>query len=113
MDPLPLNPPPDYRAPQDRRPDSKEEAEHKEKQRQLRMTYASVFATPNGQIILADLKQRYGFAPDDTELPIFIPGLDAATVSHRDGMREPIRHILRQKAPLPEKTNPKPTTATS
>jgi hypothetical protein len=80
--------------------------------KQLRMSYGMLFGSEHGKRVLEDLKRRYGFSPDGTELPIYSPGLDAMTTTHRDGMREPVRHILRMTA-LIEKPADKPTVATS
>ena len=65
-----------------------------EEQKQLRMLYGRVFGSPDGQRVLADLQTRFGWK-DGVELPCFTPGLRSEDAIHRDGMKEPVRHISR------------------
>lgn len=62
--------------------------------KQLRLAYGRVFGTPDGQRVLADLQARFGWK-DGIELPCFTPGLRPEDAIHRDGMKEPVRHISR------------------
>lgn len=65
-----------------------------ESQKQLRLAYGRVFETPDGKAILEDLQARYGWK-GGIELPSYTPQATAESAIHRDGMKEPVRHILR------------------
>ncbi|EIQ00868.1 hypothetical protein OpiT1DRAFT_05425 [Opitutaceae bacterium TAV1] len=65
--------------------------EHAEK---MRNAYCRMFASDHGKLVLADLLAKYGFTEDGIENPSYLPGRDAAEVAHKEGMKEPIRHIL-------------------
>lgn len=60
----------------------------------VRTAYCRVFESEGGKLVLSDLLQKFGFTSDGIENPSYTPGLDAAQVAHREGMKEPVRHIL-------------------
>lgn len=73
------------------------EEKRKDNAKQLRMSYARLFASEDGRRIMDDLKRRYGWQ-NDVELPCYQPNMTNNDFIHREGMREPIRYILRQMA---------------
>lgn len=52
--------------------------------------YKRVFATPDGQLVLKDLKRRCGL-----ETPIYQVGMDGLSLANADGRQETIKYILR------------------
>lgn len=82
------------------------------KRRQLIIAYKEVFTSEKGQIILADLKARYGWGADGVELPSFRPALGADQQAYAEGMKEPVRQILRWLA-APIDAQQKPQSAIS
>lgn len=60
----------------------------------LRSAYGRVFAGESGRRVLEDLMQRYGFYESGVEKTSVVPGDSPESVFLRDGMKEPIRHIL-------------------
>lgn len=75
--------------------DAKREAEkRKEAANQTRMAYGRVFGTPDGERILADLQAAFGWR-EGVETSAYRPDLAPEAAIHRDGQRDPIRHILR------------------
>lgn len=76
------------------------------------MSYGQLFGSQHGQVVLADLKARYGWDVDgDIERPVYRPGQSFDQTASIDAMREPVRHILAMIAPLADKPAEKPTTA--
>lgn len=79
------------------------QAEQKqEAKKQLAMAYGRFLDSENGKLIMADLLKRYGFDEHGIELPIHTPGIGERDTAHRDGMREPVRYLMRMgnKHPL-------------
>ena len=61
---------------------------------QARQAYARLFSSPDGKVVLADLMEAFGWR-EGVELPCYKPGINDNDSSHRDGMKEPVRRILR------------------
>lgn len=61
----------------------------------LRKSYFDVFKSDGGKAVLADLRLRYGFESDGVERPSARIGMRAEDVFLTEGMKEPVRHILR------------------
>jgi hypothetical protein len=85
--------------------------QNQEKAKQLRIEYRKVFTSESGKAILADLFGRYGFDAEGVERPSARAGMRAEDVFLADGMKEPVRYILRQLEPVSDQ--PKPTEAHS
>lgn len=81
--------------PDEAKPDATAKEKREEEAKQLRLAYGRIFGSMDGQLVLADLKKRYGWR-DGVELPCYTSGLSANDFIHREGMREPVRYILRQ-----------------
>ncbi len=87
-------------------------------QQQIRLAYGQFFGSENGKLILKDLQKRYGFDESGVEHPIYRPGQDAQRTAQIDGMREPVRYIMRwqnfpaKMAARKEKQKRQPKTAT-
>ena len=71
----------------------------KEEKQQLRMAYARLFASVDGLAVLADLQAQFGWR-DGVERSTYQFGIAPNDFIHRDGAKEPIRHILRQIGPI-------------
>lgn len=79
----------------------REAAEKREEAaKQLRMAYARLFASADGQVVLADLKREFGFYANGLEKSTYQPGLPPNDFIHRDGAKQPVRHILRKITPI-------------
>jgi hypothetical protein len=88
-----------------RQPATPEEVERRQQaQAQLRADY-QWFNGEQGQRVLADLCAAFGW-----NKPSAVPGLTNEEVWLREGMKNPIRHILYMSSPIPEL--PKPLQAT-
>jgi len=89
-------------------------AEKKEKRaeaaKQLRMAYARLFASVDGQTVLADLLDQFGFYPNRIEKPTYQFGLPPDDFIHKDGVKQPVRYILRQITPASGEINTPTTT---
>ena len=81
------------------KPTPTEREAREEQAKQLRLAYGRIFGSQDGQLILADLKKRYGFGRGGVELPCYVPLMAPNDFIPRDGMREPVRYILRQITP--------------
>jgi len=64
--------------------------------RRVRAAYAKLFKTPNGKIVLADLKRRY-LQIDPTADPI--------VMAQKVGAHAMLVDIIKQTEPLPENDN--------
>jgi hypothetical protein len=81
-------------------PKDREEAEKRqEAQKQLRFAYARLFASADGLVVLEDLKRQFGFYRNGLEKSTYTPGLPPNDFIHRDGAKQPVRHILKQITP--------------
>lgn len=65
-----------------------------EAKRQLLMAYGRFANSEDGRLIIGDLMKRYGWSTEGIERPCFQPGMQPEDAIHRDGMKEPVRHIL-------------------
>jgi len=79
----------------------------KEEKQQLRMAYARLFASADGLAVLADLQAQFGWR-DGVERSTYQFGIAPNDFIHRDGAKEPVRHILRQISPIDGELKPKP-----
>ncbi|EIP99337.1 hypothetical protein OpiT1DRAFT_03851 [Opitutaceae bacterium TAV1] len=70
------------------------ESDRYNEEQKLREAYAAVFNNGSGQTVLNDLFRAFGFTPDGIENPSFTGDCPTTTVIHREGMKEPVRHIL-------------------
>lgn len=68
-------------------------ARNKERENQLKQAYSRFLESEDGQNIMEDLMGRYGWR-NGMEMPTYRTGMTSMDASHRDGMKEPIRHIL-------------------
>jgi hypothetical protein len=87
-------------------PDTEKLAEAK---KQLRVSYQTIFNSEHGRRVLDDLKRKCGFGPSGIENPSAVIGSRPEDVFLREGMKEPIRHILAWLEKVDEQ--PKPTEA--
>ena len=88
--------------------------QHTDKLAALRDKYASLFNSPNGKDVLADLLNEFGFLQVSgvvVEKPSAIPGLRSEEVWLREGAKQPLRRILVMMNQ--RETEQKPTTALS
>lgn len=88
--------------------------EHTDKLNALRDKYASLFNSPNGKEVLADLLSQFGFEQFGAlvvEKPSAVPGIRSEEVWLREGAKQPIRRILVMMNQ--RETEQKPTTALS
>jgi hypothetical protein len=76
------------------RNDTNEREKRDEEAKQLRLAYGRIFGSEDGKLVMADLKRRYGWR-DGVEMPCYTSGLCSNDFIHREGMREPVRYILR------------------
>jgi hypothetical protein len=77
---------------------------------ELRLAYGHTFTGPKGEAVLKDLRARFGFK-GTIEQPSAVPGMRNEEVWMREGMKQPMRHILAMMA-KPEQ-EPRPQTAQS
>ena len=90
--------------------EAREEAEKRaEAQKQMRFAYARLFASADGQVVLEDLKRQFGFYPNGLEKSTYTPGLPPNDFIHRDGAKQPVRHILKQITPDGGEISTQPT----
>lgn len=82
-----------------------------EKRRALVQAYKQTFATIQGKAVLADLMDRYGFDEFGIERSAVVNGSDQQNLFLVEGMKEPVRRILRQLATVDREQKPKPETA--
>jgi len=69
------------------------------RQAQLRIEYGKVFNSESGKLVLADLKQQFGWQ-GDIERPSARFGTRPEDVFLTEGMKEPVRHILAMITPI-------------
>jgi hypothetical protein len=100
MEPLPRPPKP---------AETPEQAKARLHQQQLRISYGLLFTSDHGRKVLADLQQRFGFE-GDLENPSYFPGDVFERVTHREGQKEVVRHILAMIVPPKDGGVEKPPT---
>lgn len=66
----------------------------REQDKQLSLAYNRLFKTVDGSLILDNLMNRYGWQ-DGVEAPSYRLGSSSTDTAARDGMKEPVRYILR------------------
>lgn len=59
--------------------------------------YKRVFASEDGRRVLTDLFGRYGFDKNGVENDDFMPGGDGLTLARRDGMKSPLRYVMKMR----------------
>ncbi len=90
-------------------PEIEEAQKRQEAAKQLRFAYARLFASADGQVVLEDLKRQFGFYPNGLEKSTYTPGLPPNDFIHRDGAKQPVRHILKQITPDGGEISTQPT----
>jgi hypothetical protein len=83
--------------------------ERGQRDEQLRLDYKLFFQSDRGKKIMDDLKQRFGWT-GEIERASAVVGMRNEEVWLREGMKQPIRHILSMMT-LEQDTQPKATEA--